>query len=113
MPRVLAIASSHAHISLVFNGAAAQWALTSDIHWRHEIGSDKVDPREYTDLRCSIFMKPGPNGSILACRKNVSAILLVAVEGDKSEVWGILHPEPAYQLPVEFLSCVPFVRVAR
>jgi hypothetical protein len=65
MPRVLAISSSHAHISLVFNGAAAQWALISDIHWRHEIGSDKVDPREYTDLRCSIFMKPGPDGSIL------------------------------------------------
>jgi hypothetical protein len=113
MPRVLAIASSHAAIAVLFNGATATWALVSDPHWKQEIGSNAVDTAEYTDLEKSVFMKPGPNGTIVACRKSISAILLVAVHGNKSEVWGILHPEPACPLNIAFLPDLPFVRVAQ
>lgn len=113
MPRVLAIASSHAGIAVLFDGATAEWALVSDPHWRQEIGSSTVDSAEYTDLEKSIFMKPGPNGTIVACRKSISAMLLVAVHGNKSEVWGILHPEPACPLNIAFLPDVPFVRIAQ
>lgn len=112
MPRVLAIASSHAAVAVLFNGATATWALVSDEHWRQEIGSSTVDSPKYTDLEKSVFMKPGPNGTIVACRKSISAVLLVAVYGDKSEVWGILHPEPARPLNINFLPDLPFVRVA-
>jgi hypothetical protein len=113
MPRVLAIGSNHAAIATLFNGATAKWALVSDPHWRHAIGSNVVDTAEYTDLDKSVFMRPGPNGTIEACRQSISAILLVAVHGDKSEVHGILHPEPAYPLNVEFLPEIPFVRISR
>lgn len=113
MPRVLAIASSHAGIAALFNEATATWALVSDPHWRQEIESSAVDTAEYTDLEKSAFMKPGPNGTIVACRKSISAILLVAVHGNKSEVWGILHPEPAFPLNIAFLPDLPFIRIAQ
>lgn len=113
MPRVLAIASSHAAIAVLFNGATATWALVSDPHWKQEIGSSTVDTAQYTNLEKSVFMMPGPDGTILSCRKSISAILLVAVYGDKSQVWGILHPEPAYPLNIGFLPDLPFVRVAQ
>jgi hypothetical protein len=113
MPRVLAIASSHAGITAVFNGAAAKWALVSDPHWRLEIGSSTVDTAQYTDLENSVFIKPGPNGSIVACRKSISAILFIAVYGNESNVWGILHPEPVYPLDIAFLPDLPFVRISQ
>jgi len=113
MPRVLAIASSHAGIAALFNEATATWALVSDPHWKQEIGSSTVDTAEYTDLEKSVFMKLGPDGTIVACRKSISAILLVAVHGNKSEVWGILHSEPAYPLNIAFLPDLPFVRTAQ
>jgi hypothetical protein len=113
MPRVLAIASSHAAIAALFNSATAMWALVSDIHWRQEIGSDVVDTAEYTNLDKSVFIRPGPHGTIEACRQSISAILLVAVYGDRSEVYGILHPEPARPLHVDWLPKIPFVRISR
>jgi hypothetical protein len=106
MPRVLAIASSHFGVGAMFNGATAKWALVSDPHWRQEIGSSTVDPTEYTDLEKSVFIKPGLEGSIVACRQSISAILLVAVHGDQSVVHGILHPEPRIRLI--FTSCRTF-----
>jgi len=113
MPRVLAIVSSHAGIAALFNQATATWSLVSDPHWRQGIGSSAIDTAEYTDLEKSVFMKPGPNGTIVACRKSISAILMMAVHRNKSEVWGILHPEPAFPLNIAFLPDVPFVRVAQ
>lgn len=113
MPRVLAIASSHAAIAVLFNGATARWALVSDPHWKQEIGSSAVDTAQYTNLEKSVFMVPGPGGTICSCRKSISAILLVAVYADKSQVWGILHPEPAYPLNIAFLPDLPFVRIAQ
>jgi len=113
MPRALAIGSSHAAIAALFNGATAKWALVSDPHWKHEIGSNVVDTAEYTDLDKSVFIRPGPGNTIAPCRQSISAILLLAVHGDKSEVHGIRHPEPAYPLNVEFLPKIPFIRISR
>jgi hypothetical protein len=112
MPRGLAIASSHAGVPALFNGATATWALVSDPHWRQEIGSSTVDTTQYTDLEKSAFIRPGPNGTIVACRKSISAILLVAMYGRNSEVWGVLHPEPAYPFNTALLPDLPFVRIA-
>jgi hypothetical protein len=112
MPRVLAIASAHAGVAALFNNSTATWALASEPHWRQEIGSTEAEPNQYTDLEKSVFIKPGPDGSIVACRQSISAILLVAVYGDKSDVWGVLHPEPAFPLNIAFLPDLPFVRIA-
>jgi hypothetical protein len=114
MPRVLAIASSHEGIGAVFNSGAALNILVSDYHWRQEIGSTTVDPNRYVDLANSVFMKPGKDGkTIEAARRSISAILLVAVHGDESVVYGILHPEPAKPFPIEFLPKIPFLRIAK
>lgn len=113
MPRVLAIASSHEGVGAVFNSGAALNILVSDYHWRQDIGSNTFDPNRYINLANSVFVKPGPNGTIEAARKSISAILLVAVHGDQSIVHGILHPEPVKPLPIEFFPKVPFLRIAK
>ena len=38
---------------------------------------------------------------------------LIAVYGDHSEVFGVLHPEPAYRLKIDCFSQVPFIRLSR
>lgn len=113
MPRVLAIATSHVGAPILFDAAAAKRALVSDLYFRHEIGSDAADPADYTDLRNSVFIKLGPDGNIVACRKEISAILLVAVYGGNSEVYGILHPESEYPLNTASLPNLPFVRISQ
>lgn len=112
MPRVLAIVSSHVGISALFNSATAVNALVSDFYWKHQIGSDSIDTGQYVSLQNSVFIEPGPDGTIVACRQSISAILLVAVHGDRSQLWGILHPEPAYPLNISLFPDLPFVRLA-
>lgn len=112
MPRVLAIISSHFGAAVLLDSMTAEQVLVSEPHWRQAIGSNVADPNQYTDLERSVFIKPGPDGTIVACRKSISAILLVAVHGDKSEVYGILHPEPTYPLNDRFLPGIPFIRIA-
>ena len=114
MPRVLAIVSSHPGSAVLFNSATAKWALVSEEHFIHRIGSPVADPTNYTDLKNSVFIKLGPDGqSIVPCRKEISAILLIRVDGVASEVFGIVHPEPEYPLNLEFLPNLPFVRIAQ
>jgi len=114
MPRVLAIVSSHPGGAVLFNSATAKWALVSEEHFIHRIGSPVADASNYTDLKNSVFIKLGPDGeSIVPCRKEISAILLIAVNAAASEVFGIVHPEPEYPLNLEFLPNLPFVRIAQ
>ena len=113
MPRVLAIASGHFNIGAVFNAATAVNMLVSDFFWKQEIGSNQFDPNQYTNLDRSVFMKPGPDGSIVATRQSISALLLVGIYGDQSHIYGILHPEAAYPLNIGFLPKVPFLRIAK
>lgn len=114
MPRVLAIVSSHPGGAVLFNSATVKWALVSEEHFIHRIGSPVADPTNYTDLKNSVFIKLGPDGeSIVPCRREISAILLIAVDGAASEVYGIVHPEPEYPLNLEFLPNLPFVRIAQ
>jgi hypothetical protein len=114
MPRVLAIVSSHPGSGVLFNSATAKWALVSEEHFIHKVGNPVADPTNYTDLKDSVFIKLGPDGeSIVPCRKEISAILLIGVDGAASEVFGIVHPEPEYPLNLEFLPNLPFVRIAQ
>jgi hypothetical protein len=53
----------------------------------------------------------GSDGRVVACRQDISAILLVAA--NSGEGYGVLHPEPAYPLNIASLATVPFVRIAQ
>ena len=112
MPRVLAIVSSHAQISALFNNAGAEFALISDPHIVTQMGSQETGGQS-TDLRSSVFLKIDPHrNAVVPCRQTISAILLIAIYGDHSEIFGILHPEPARPLKMAFFPKVPFVRVS-
>jgi hypothetical protein len=113
MPRVLAVASSHAGVGALFNTGAAEWALTSEPRIVAGIGSPGPG-RQCTDLRSSVFLRIADDGrTVLPCRQTISAILLIAVYGDKSEVYGILHPQAARPLRIGFFPKVPFVRLTK
>jgi hypothetical protein len=113
MPRVLAVASSHAGVGALFNTGAAKYMLTSEPRIVYGIGS-RGPGRQCTDLRSSVFLRIAGDGrTVLPCRQTISAILLIAVYGDKSEVYGILHPQPARPLEVGFFPKVPFVRLTK
>jgi hypothetical protein len=111
MPAIVAIASAHQGIAALFNEAAAEWCLVSD----PQITTPLSDPEvglQTTNLRNSLFFRPGPDRkSIVPCRQNISAILLIAVYGEHSECYGILHPEPAFPLNIRFFPKLPFIRV--
>jgi hypothetical protein len=111
MPRVLAIASSHAGIATLFNTFAAQWCLVSNPKIMTPIGGGPAT--QITDLGSSVFLKTGPAGTIEVCRQSISAILLVSVHADRSCVCGILHPDPARTLNIRFLPNVPFIRITK
>ena len=113
MSRVLAVASSHAGIAALFNTGAAEYALISDPHIVSQIASAGTI-KQCTDLRSSVFLRVAPDGqTVVPCLQSISAILLIAVYGDKSEAYGILHPEPAQPLPIGFFPKVPFVRLSK
>jgi hypothetical protein len=113
MPRVLAVASSHAFISTLFNTGAAEFALTSEPRIVFEVGSSGPGS-QCTDMHSSVFLRIDPvTRAFVPCRQTTSAILLVAVYGNHSEVYGILHPEPARPLNVGFFPKVPFVRLSK
>ena len=112
MPRVLSIVSSHIGASVLINSATALWAFTSGEFFIHEIGKDKADNTRYADLENSLFLEQTSDGKIVSRRKEISAILLIAVDGAASTVFGILHPEPEYPFNIEFMPNVPFLHVA-
>ena len=112
MPRVLSIVSSHVGASVLINSATAFWAFTSEEFFRHEIGKADADPNRYADLKNSVFLELTADEKIVPRRKEISAILLIAVDGAASTVFGMLHPEPEYPFNIEFLPDVPFLHVA-
>lgn len=101
MPRMLAIVSSHFGASALFNSGTAVWALVSEPHWKTGRSG------QYTNLENSLFIKPGPEDTIVACRQSISAVMLISVNGKDCDMWGILHPEPAYPFSIGVFSKVP------
>src|ERR1035438_10828137 len=67
------------------------WAFTSEEFFRHEIGKAEADPNRYADLKNSVFLELTADGKIVPRRKEISAILLIAVDGAASTVFGMLH----------------------
>ena len=111
MPRVLSIVSSHIGASVLMNSGTALWAFTSEEFFRHETGQAEADPNRYADLKNSVFLEL-MDGKIVPRRKEILAILLIAVDGAASTVFGMLHPEPEYPFSIEYLPDIPFLHVA-
>lgn len=112
MARILAITSSHAGAAALFNTATAAWCLTSNPGIQVPHGGGPGTP--VTNLSDSVFLKPGSAGAnIEACRKSISAVLLISVHGNHSRVLGILHPEAAWPLDYRLLPTIHFVRLAK
>lgn len=113
MPRVLVITSEHNSADFILGPLGAEMFLTSDTQISVPIsienpngdGCDLV-----TDLKESGFFR-FTNGTIEACRKSISAILLVGIFYDKSLVTGILHPDPQYVFPINLMPSVPFLKM--
>jgi hypothetical protein len=63
-----------------------------------------------TDLKDSVFFRL-KNGVLESCRRSISAIFLVHIQADKCGMFGILHPDPAYQFPISLFPELPFIRL--
>jgi hypothetical protein len=67
-----------------------------------------------TNLRRSVFFAPGETGNqIVARRRSVSAVLLVALSDFQSGVVGLLHPDPVEKLNIERFRELPFLRLTK
>lgn len=110
MPRVLAIASDHNLAGALLDTYAASCLLTSDTIIQTSANNPNDETRLTTDLKNSVFFRL-KNGSIEACRRSISAILLVEIAAYDCRIVGILHPEPVHVFPIENFPSVPFIRL--
>jgi hypothetical protein len=110
-PRVLAITSTHFASSFLLGAQGAEYLLTSQPKLTFPVGVRGAPVRMTTDLRSSAFFAPGENGQVVPRRQSVSAVLLIGLFGDQSNVVGLLHPAPARPLNIEPFREVPFLRV--
>ncbi len=112
LPGVLAITASHDCAGLLMDRLAAEFLLISDPVLKVRLGDISDRGSQVTDLRRSVFFKPGKSGrEIIPCRRSISAILLVAISGFQADVVGILHPEPSVAFTPALLPQVPYLRV--
>jgi hypothetical protein len=111
-PGVVAIVSSHSGIAALFNSATAEYCLVSEPQIRTPLGGGQS--RQETTLQRSVFLQAGTDpATIVSYRKNISAILLIAVYGRESEIFGILHPEATFPINIKFFPKVPFIRLQK
>lgn len=108
--RVLVVTTTHQMSELVLDRQGAEDLLTSTGGFQRSKSGAPVT--RTTDLKDSIFIRE-EDGQIAACRKSISAILLVCISYTKCHVFGILHPEPAQPFDISTLAEVPFVRISQ
>jgi len=111
-PRVLVITSTHFASSFLLGAQGAEYLLTSEPRITFPAGIPGAPVRMITNLRSSAFFAPGADGEIVPRRQSVSAVLLIGLFGDQSNVVGLLHPAPAHRLKIERFREVPFLRLA-
>jgi hypothetical protein len=110
--RVLAICLRHDYADLLMGALAAKWLMCGKprISVPRDTSEDS-EPKEVTSLRESAFMRPDQAGNVEACRRSISAILLIELSDDSQKVIGLLHPDPAIPLVYELLFPIPFLAV--
>lgn len=108
-PRVLAI-TAEAEGALLLE--AAQQFLTGELTIRVDITPDGPVGDSYvaTDLKNAAYLQPSADG-ISAFRNTYAFVLLFAVGGESSRVFGVRHPQPDVPLPISAFPSVPFGQV--
>jgi len=108
-PSVLAIGSFHEYAEDVMGVDCAENLLITP-----KITIDGSQPllESYTkeDLEDKVFFCKSASGGIEACRRSISAVILVACRRNCCRVVGVLHPDPAKPFDYNLLPNVPFVR---
>lgn len=100
--RVLAICLSHIGAGALLGTLAAEWLMTSQ---------PKLSVPVRGPMRRSAFLAIR-EGSIIAVRESISAILLLAIGEHELHAVGMLHPEPAVAFDYRSLIELPFLRLA-
>jgi len=112
LPRVLAIACSHAFSGILMDRLAAENLLVSDYMISVPFREPSKPAIQVTDLRRSVFFHWDKfTGKIVPCRQSISALLLVAISGIQADVVGILHPEPSIAFAPALFPQVPYLKV--
>ena len=108
--RILAVCLTHVGAGALLSTLAAEWLMTSEPKLSVPVGGSKMAIREVTDLSKSAFLAVR-DGNIIAVRKSISAVLLVAIWEHEIHSVGILHPEPAVPFDYRCLIELPFLRL--
>jgi hypothetical protein len=110
VPRILAIASEHPKIQLVFDRTAAVNLFVSDWTFSASL-SDPSTVFLSTDLKNSVFFRRDEANSarLRPCRRSASAVLLVSICPDRVRAVGLIHPDPAIPLDIKALPEVPLL----
>jgi hypothetical protein len=110
-PRILAISSEHIASSILFNKFAAKELMTGVTKIQVNLNKNPVTHKDITELESSVFIRRDSDGKIEACRKSISAILLVQVNNDSCRTYGLLHPDPKVEFRHELLPRIPFIKI--
>jgi hypothetical protein len=108
--RVHAICLTHIGADVLLGTLAAQWLMTSQPKLSVPIGVPITTIGEITDLSKSAFLSIRDD-AIVAERKSISAILLIAIFENELHAVGMLHPEPAVAFNYRTFIELPFLRI--
>lgn len=112
-PRVLVIASEHPAAAVVFGQLGAEEFMTGGSSITFPVGPEETtgDMHMSTGLAEAAFIRSAKVGGIEPCRRNYSAILLMALHGTGAHILGLLHPDPIHRLPRGIFRHLPYARL--
>jgi hypothetical protein len=113
-PRVLVIASEHPGAAVAFSQIGAEEFMTGGASITFHVGPQGATDEMHmsTALSEAAFIRRAKTGGIEPCRRNYSAIMLMALHGRGAHILGLLHPEPIHRLPRGIFRHVPYARIS-
>lgn len=80
--------------------------------WNEDVSRGEAvgDPYEITHLRSAAFLKPG-EGEVAPARSSISGVLVGGFGRHPPNVYGLLHPNPAYVFDRALLDRIEFCRL--
>lgn len=111
LPRLLVCVGFHVMNAALIGKVAAENLLTGDCSIQVSVPGGATSIA--TDLKNAGFIRPSRDGSVEACRRSISAVLLIQAHGDCCDIYGVLHPDPAVPFPIATFPKAPFVRLTQ
>jgi hypothetical protein len=109
--RVLAICLEHDHADILMGSQAVKWLMTGEPKISVPIYPADGDVKETTNLKDSAFFRLAKAGGVEACRRSISAVLLIGVSQNYLRALGLLHPDPAVPLDHTLFYPIPWLAV--